>query len=304
MEATALQISYDYYRIFYYVAKYRSITAAAQALMSNQPNVTRAVKNLEKNLGCTLFIRSRSGTALTAEGERLFEHVKVAFEQLEAGERAISLEQSLKSGVISVGMSEVALHSVMLPVLEKYHKMYPGVRIRLRNHTTPRAMAALKKGSVDFAVTTVSQMNVDAFSYKQIKKIRDIVVYNPDFFNFPKEGVGLCDIVAYPIISLGKKTETYEVYSKLFSENGLKLALDIEVETADQIMPLVKAGLGIGFIPQIFYEKEKESGKLAVLKLKEKLPERSVCILKRKGEKLTAAAKELERLILEENALR
>ena len=99
-----MQISYDHYRIFYYVAKYRSITAAAQVLMSNQPNVTRIIKTLEKDLGCTLFIRSRSGTTLTAEGERLFEHVKVAFEQIEAGEREISVERSLQNSVVSVGM--------------------------------------------------------------------------------------------------------------------------------------------------------------------------------------------------------
>lgn len=298
-----MQVSYDHYRIFYYVAKYRSITAAAQALMSNQPNVTRAVKNLETSLGCTLFVRSRNGTTLTAEGERLFEHVKVAFEQLEAGERELSIEQSLRNSVVSVGMSEVALHSVMLSVLEKYHRMYPGVRIRLKNHTTPRALAALKNGSVDFAVTTVSQSEKEGFSYKHIKSIKDTVVYNPDFFKFSDEKIALEDIVSYPIISLGKKTGTYEIYSKLFSQNSLKFEPEIEVETADQVMPLVKAGLGIGFIPQIFYEKEAENGKIAVLKLKEKLPERSVCIVTRKGETLGTAAKELERLLLNEGSL-
>lgn len=298
-----MQVSYDHYRIFYYVAKYRSITAAAQALMSNQPNVTRAVKNLESSLGCTLFVRSRSGTTLTAEGSRLFEHVKVAFEQLEAGERELSIEQSLRNSVVSVGMSEVALHSVMLPVLEKYHRMYPGVRIRLKNHTTPRALTALKNGSVDFAVTTISQDEKENYVYTHIKRIKDTVVYNPDFFKLKEETVGLEDIISYPIISLGRKTGTYEIYSSLFSENGLKFAPDIEVETADQVMPLVKAGLGIGFLPKIFYDKEAENGRLAVLKLKQSLPERTVCIVKRKGETLGTAAKELERLLLEESAL-
>ncbi|MEE1246946.1 MAG: LysR family transcriptional regulator [Acutalibacteraceae bacterium] len=298
-----MQISYDHYRIFYYVAKYRSITAAAQVLMSNQPNVTRIIKTLEKDLGCTLFIRSRSGTTLTAEGERLFEHVKVAFEQIEAGEREISVERSLQNSVVSVGMSEVALHCVMLPVLEKYHRMFPSVRIRLRNHTTPRALSSLKSGSVDFAVTTAAGEEIGDFSYKHIKTIRDEAVYNPDFFRLSRDGMQLKDMVKYPLISLGKQTGTYEIYSRLFEAEGLKYDPDIEVETADQILPLVKAGLGIGLVPGIFYEKDSEKNRLAVLKIKEKFPERSVCIVKRKGEHLGTAAKELERLLISETAL-
>ena len=47
-----MNISYDYYRAFYYVAKYKSFTGAASALLNNQPNVTRMIKKLEEALGC------------------------------------------------------------------------------------------------------------------------------------------------------------------------------------------------------------------------------------------------------------
>ena len=50
-----MYISYDYYRIFYYVARYGSISKAASVLMNNQPNLTRTIKNLEGELGCPLF---------------------------------------------------------------------------------------------------------------------------------------------------------------------------------------------------------------------------------------------------------
>ena len=47
-----MNISYDYYRAFYYVAKYKSFTGAASALLNNQPNDTRMIKKLEEPLGC------------------------------------------------------------------------------------------------------------------------------------------------------------------------------------------------------------------------------------------------------------
>ena len=63
--------SLDYYRIFYYVAKYRNFTRAADVLLTSQPTVTRTIKNLESDLGCRLFIRGKRGVTLTTEGELL-----------------------------------------------------------------------------------------------------------------------------------------------------------------------------------------------------------------------------------------
>ena len=60
-----MEITYDYYRIFYYVAKYKSFSKAADVLMRNQPNITKFINNLENQLGCKLFIRTNRGATLT-----------------------------------------------------------------------------------------------------------------------------------------------------------------------------------------------------------------------------------------------
>ena len=85
-----MNISYDSYRVFYYVAKYHSFTQAAVVLMNNQPNVTRTIKNLEQALGCKLFIRSSRGAQLTPEGEQLYAHISLAFAQIQSGEEELA----------------------------------------------------------------------------------------------------------------------------------------------------------------------------------------------------------------------
>ena len=60
-----MNVNFEYYKIFYYVAKYGNISQAAKMLMNNQPNLTRSIKNLEGELGCTLFVRSNRGMKLT-----------------------------------------------------------------------------------------------------------------------------------------------------------------------------------------------------------------------------------------------
>ena len=60
--------SFDYYKTFYFVAKYKNFTRAANILLSSQPSVTRSMQNLERRAGVPSFIRSHHGIALTPEG--------------------------------------------------------------------------------------------------------------------------------------------------------------------------------------------------------------------------------------------
>lgn len=149
-----MYISYDYYRIFYYVARYGSISKAASVLMNNQPNLTRTIKNLEGELGCPLFSRTNRGVKLTPEGKRLYEHIKIAFEQIEAGEAEIVDSKSLQNGSVYISASEVALHCCLLPIFKKYRALYPNIRLHVSNHSTPQAIEALKEGLVDFAIVS------------------------------------------------------------------------------------------------------------------------------------------------------
>ena len=78
--------NFEYYRIFYYVAKYGNLTRAASALNTSQPAVTRTIHKLEDDLGCRLFIRSKMGMELTAEGQQFFEYVSAGCAQFSEGQ--------------------------------------------------------------------------------------------------------------------------------------------------------------------------------------------------------------------------
>jgi len=60
-----MDINLEYYKIFYYTAKQKSVTLAAEKLSISQPAVSQAIKHLEKDLGCALFVRMAKGVRLT-----------------------------------------------------------------------------------------------------------------------------------------------------------------------------------------------------------------------------------------------
>ena len=133
-----MNVNYEYYRLFYYVCKYHSITRAANVLRMSQPNVTRALNRLEEQLGCKLLVRSTRGVTMTPEGEVLFAHVEIAQEQLQAGESELAGITALESGALTISASETALNVFLLDKLREFHRRYPGVRLRIANRERGR----------------------------------------------------------------------------------------------------------------------------------------------------------------------
>ncbi len=293
-----MYISYDYYKIFYYVAKCGSFTRAADILLSNQPNLTRAVKNLEQELGCTLLERSNKGVKLTDAGERLFAHVSVAVEHIQAAEAEIASDQSLKKGILSIGATEIALRCFLLPILNRFSARYPGVRIKILNISSPQALSMLKSNLIDLAVVTTPTEHTPELSHRILKKFSEVAV-GGDSFSHLATGKPLTwsALSKYPIISLGTHTATYEFYFNEFMKEQIPFHADVEAATADQILPLVRYNLGIGFVPEEFLEDASDG--CHRIPLQTDLPKREICLVKRRKHSLPPPAAELERMMFQ-----
>ena len=81
---------------------------------------------------------------MTPEGKKLFAHVQIAQEHLQAKEDEIRNDNTLPSGHISIGATEFALHNYLLPILSDYRIAYPGVHIQITNHSTKEAIRAIR----------------------------------------------------------------------------------------------------------------------------------------------------------------
>lgn len=293
-----MNISFEYYRIFYYVAKYQNVTQAARMLICNQPNVTRVIRQLENELGCALFVRSNRGMKLTPEGEKLYSRARIAVEQLELAEAELSGDRALQSGLVSIGATEVALRTFLLPVLNEYRLRYPGVRLNIANYTTTQAITALKSSLVDIAIVTTPTGEIKGLRSHTLKDVQEVAVCGDYFQALTEQPITLTELSDYPLVSLGPRSMTYELYSHWFSEHGLPFTPAIEAATADQILPMVQNNLGVGFVPEAFLEGQSQPSVFR-LTIQEAIPSRSVVLLKRDDGVLSIAAKMLEQLMLE-----
>lgn len=206
----------DYYRIFYYVARYKSFSNAAEMLGSNQPNITRCMNILENELDCKLLIRSHKGIQLTTEGEHLFRHVAIAIEQLTYGEKEIIKNKSLESGQINIGISETAMRLYLLDKLQEFHKDYPHVRLKISNHSTPQAIDALEKGLVDIAMVTSPLEIRKPLRKTALRSYHDILIGGSAYKTTASRKRSLKELADFSFVSLSAGTGTNDLYVRFF----------------------------------------------------------------------------------------
>ncbi|MCI1964776.1 MAG: LysR family transcriptional regulator [Oscillospiraceae bacterium] len=268
-------------------------------MSTSQPSVTRCIKNLEYHLGCRLFIRSTKGVKLTPEGETLYRHVSPACELIFKGEETLGSALSLQSGSVYLGATETAIHCFLLEKLEQFHRAYPHVGIKITNATTPPILHDLKNGRIDLAVVTTPVAEETRLQISRIKKFRDVLVGGPNLVQPDQRKVKLCDLSRYPLICLSGSTVTYRFYSEFYVRHGVPFQPDIELATADLLLPFVEKNLGVGFVPEELACEAVKRGKAVQIELEETIPPRYICVIRDRQNPLSAAAKQMVKILME-----
>lgn len=293
--------NFEYYKIFYYVAKYENLTKAATALKTSQPAVTRTIHKLEGELGCRLFTRSKTGMKLTPEGRTFYGYVAAGCAQFFKGENDLSNLISLENGTIYISATETALHCYLFQAMEEFNSLYPNVRFKILNNSTTESVNAVKEGKVDLAFVSANLQVAKPLRMKILRKYRDILIAGMRFEELKagKEELSLKELVSYPWISLTAETITRRFLNEYFEKNGLTFAPDMELATTDMILPAVRHNLGLGFIPAEFADAELKAGQVFEIKVKEKLPERNIILIYDMEYPQSIAAKEFQKFLKE-----
>ena len=195
--------------------------------------------------------------------------------------------------MVTIGTSETALHLVLLEKLEKFHELHPHVRIKITNNTTPQAINALNNNLVDFAVVTSPLSDYKKLQKIKLMSFKEILISGKKYKNHLDNRVSLKEISDIPLVSLSDGTSTRNMYEKYFLKYDLPFNPDMEVGTADQILPMIKHNLGIGFCPEAFAEKLIEDGEVFRIDIKEPEPQRDIFILSKTNSLFNNATRKL-----------
>ncbi|MEE1314401.1 MAG: LysR family transcriptional regulator [Faecalimonas sp.] len=271
-----MDVNFELYKVFYYVASTRSFSEASKCLFISQSAVSQSIKALEKKLDQTLFIRSTKRVQLTPEGEILLRHVEPAMHLIQRGEAQL-VESAISGGQLRIGASDTICRYFLVPFLERFHKEFPDAHIKVTNQTSLKCVELLDSGQVDLIVTNYPNSNLsNRYTLKKIAKFRDVFVANDAFAELKGKKIGLKELLKHPILMLSRHSATSEFLHNLFQQRQLDLVPEIELSSNDLLIDLAKIGLGIAFIPDFCVKKNAEE--LFFVETAEELPSRELVI--------------------------
>lgn len=295
-----MNVSLEYYKIFYYVGKFGNITQAAEELSLSQPAVSQAVKNLEKSLGSALFVRTSKGVRLTAEGKLLYSYVQRGYDYILLGERKFQEMRDLDKGEIRIGASDMTLQFYLLSYLEQFHETYPGIRVTVTNAPTPETLRYLQEGKIDFGVVSSPFATDGHLIVRPVKEIEDIFVAGNKFGYLAGKCMEYRELSGLPLMYLEGNTSTRAYVEQFLRKRGVILHPEFELATSDMLIRFAEKNLGIASVVKDFAEPKIEEGTLFELQFKEQIPPRQFCLVTDKRVPMSAAAEKMTALLKSE----
>ena len=238
----------ELYRVFCEVAKYESISKAAEKMYISQSAITQSIKKLENLLGGQVFYRSKTGVELTEEGKNLYEYVKDSIETMSNAEHIFSKYVDMEKSNIKIGGGNSILASIVINPLLSFIKDYPDITLSLNSGLTDSLMQQLSIGKLDLValnlpytnkkyanieITPLKKSSYSFFASKQYIKKHPL----KDFKEISEHTLILP-------ISPSSKSKILAEYCK---NEGIEITPNYELSSSSLMKQLVLNNVGIGF---------------------------------------------------------
>ena len=298
--------SFEYFKVFYYVAKYRSITTAAKELALTQPSVTRSIQNLEGQLGCRLFRRSKKGVSLTSEGQMIYQRIATACELLFSAEEELEQMKYASTGIVRIGTDDLDIRrDYLLELAERFREQCPNVKLRIVQKDGAELTEALEAGVLDCCILAdASPAQATAFApslnSELLEEYSDVVIVGQKYAELAQRPITLAELNAYPLIMWIPDTATRQFFEELYRQQGLVMSPAVEMANIELQIRMTERGFGYSFVPLHCVAEQLARGTLFALRLDGCSLQRRLLLLTSKSRPLSFTAERFLRLLKRE----
>lgn len=249
--------------IFRRVALAGTVTEAARQLSLSQPAVTAQIRALETELGCALFVRSRSGMALTEAGHRMLD---VAQRLRDLLTEAVQTEQApARLGPLELGASTTAATALLPALLETFLRRHPQVPIRVAVGNTAEMLAAVREGRLALALVEglprAAGLRLEPYTSDEL-----VLVGAGPRGPWPTR---ISDLASHRLLWREEGSGTRAVVARALGKARPFQSGDLELGHTEALKSAILRGLGLGFLSRLSIAREVEAGLLRILPLED-----------------------------------
>jgi len=276
----------------------------------SQPSLSNYISRLEDQLGLKLFDRTTTPIKLTFEGERYVQMAESILELRDEFLREIQDVKNLDKGTLTLGISD-SRSSILLPtILPLFKFKFPNISVVIKQARSAELEELAIKGRTDITIMTtpiksehilfepIIQEEIFLVISKDHHSVNSNVNNHNDRLVLTGDEISLLQNELFVLMPHGLKLR--QIAELFFETAGIKPRIEYETVDLATAVELVRAGMGITFVPETFLLFYQKIDSLAYLSLNEFIPPSDLGFAYRKGRYLTGASREFMKLTKEE----
>lgn len=236
-------------RYFVALAQTLNFTRAAEQCNVSQPALTRAIQQLEAELGGALFHRERGNTHLSELGRMMLPYLSGVMAQARAAKESAKALAKLDRAVLKIGAMCTISAGLVADLVARFSAQHADVEVRIRDGGAPQMIEAMEKGELEIAVIGVPEELPESFHAVPIFEERFVILLPPNHRLAMKSPVLGADLHDEPYVSRAA-CEVFDHVRKDLAERGIVPRKVFSSTRDDWVQAMIKVGLGFGFFPE------------------------------------------------------
>ena len=238
-------------RYFIAVAEAGSLTVAAETrLHTAQPSLSRQMRDLEVELGCTLMVRGVKGIDLTVAGRVFLDHARLVLLQVEAAVEATRRAAGPAKASFVLGFLTGYEFDWLPAVMRIMHDELPNTEVRILSQSSPDLADGLLRGKIDLAFLRHEQ-GAPGIVFTRLMDEPVIVLMPADHRLTARDAITADDIAGEQLVGVprNKSPALRSVIDAYGAKLGLDLTPDHAVDNLSMAISLVASTGGIALMP-------------------------------------------------------
>lgn len=275
-------------RAFVEVVRQGGFSQAAKTVFATQSTISKAVKQLEDELGVSLLDRVGHRSTLTAAGDIVYRRALTMLAERDDMIAELDELRGLRRGTLRLGFPPLGSNTLFAPLFAVFRGRYPGVEVRLVEHGSKRLEEILLAGEIDFAGSLLPVSEV--FDAEPVRSEPLVALLPPGHPCRNARSVDFQKLATSPFILFESGFALNKVILDACDRRGFTPDIVARSAQTDFIVALVAAGLGVGFLPRMIAEQRAHPAVARVL-LEEPETDWNMALIWRRGGYLSEAAR-------------
>ena len=234
---------------FIEVARQKSFSKAAEMLYVSQPSISKAIKELENELGVVLLYRNTKSVELTDHGEAILEQAQQivsSFQNITAQVESVS---KLRTGKVHVGFPPITGITVLTHLIGAFKKEYPNIEINLYEFGSKKIEIAIRDGLLDVGVIRVPVETPEIYEMITFAQEPLRIVMHPAHRLAKQTKINYDDLKDERLVLYSNDFVLHDTITERFQHAGFNPHVIFKTSQRELMLQTVAAGLGVAFLP-------------------------------------------------------